>query len=169
MFRASTLVGLRRMREHHPDAPAACLPDRRSRGAGGAWPRSRSTLSAFGRGEQSSLGGLVAVPFLAAILAPAAVGLFVALRRPEQPVAWILLSARCRWRRHGCRRAANLTLYDDRDSTAGAWAALVGFQWPVLFLWPLALAYLFPDGRLPSPPLAPVRRGCRASRAAGCW
>ena len=24
-------------------------------------------------------------------------------------------------------------------------------EWPVLFLWPLALAYLFPDGRLPGP------------------
>ena len=27
----------------------------------------------------------------------------------------------------------------------------MAFEWPLLFLWPLALAYLFPDGRLPSP------------------
>ena len=36
------------------------------------------------------------------------------------------------------------------------WAAVVGEEWPVLFLWPLALAYVFPDGRLPSPRWRPV-------------
>ena len=40
---------------------------------------------ALGRGEESSLDGLATVAFLAAILVPAAVGLFVALRQPEQP------------------------------------------------------------------------------------
>ena len=41
----------------------------------------------------------VFVPFLVAgILAPALVGLFVALRRPGNPVAWILLLGSCRWR-----------------------------------------------------------------------
>ena len=32
----------------------------------------------------------------------------------------------------------------------------MAFQWPVLFLWPLALAYVFPDGRLPSPRWRPA-------------
>ena len=38
----------------------------------------------------------------------------------------------------------------------GRWATVVGEEWPVLFVWPLALAYVFPDGRLPSPRWRPV-------------
>jgi hypothetical protein len=33
----------------------------------------------------------------------------------------------------------------------GSWAALVSSLWPVFFAWPLAVALVFPDGRLPSP------------------
>ena len=32
----------------------------------------------------------------------------------------------------------------------GAWAALVASLWPVFFAWPLAITFVFPDGRLPS-------------------
>ena len=44
-----------------------------------------------------------------------------------------------------------LLLDRDRTSTAGRWIRVLAGEWPVLFLWPLALAYLFPDGRLPGP------------------
>jgi len=87
--------------------------------------------------------------FLAvAILTPAAVGLFVALRRPGNRVAWILLA--------GPLSVAivmagdGLARYWGPTSAAGAWAAWLSYLWPVLFAWPVALAFRFPDGRLPS-------------------
>ena len=91
------------------------------------------------------------------MFAPALVGLFVALRRPGNRVAWILLlgvlSVAVVMLGDG---VAELTLRDDRDATAGLWAATVAAPWPVLFLWPLALAFVFPDGSLPSPRWRPV-------------
>ncbi len=40
----------------------------------------------------------------------------------------------------------------------------MAFEWPVLFLWPLALAFVFPDGRLPSPRWRPAAAvACAAS------
>ena len=99
-----------------------------------------------------SLTAPAVVPFLAAVAAPASVGLLTALRQPQNRIAWILLagplSVAIVMAADGL---ALLTLHDDRDSVAGAWAALIAFQWPLLFLWPLALAYVFPDGRLPTP------------------
>jgi hypothetical protein len=90
-------------------------------------------------------------PFLAAILVPAGVGLFVALRRPGNAVAWILLGGPLSVAVVMAASAvANATLPGDPDSTLGAWAAVVAQEWPVIFLWPLGLAYVFPDGRLPS-------------------
>ncbi len=32
----------------------------------------------------------------------------------------------------------------------GSWAALVASLWPAFFAWPLAITFVFPDGRLPS-------------------
>ena len=89
---------------------------------------------------------------LVAVMAPASVGLFVALRRPGNRVAWILLlgplSVAIVMAGDGLGR---YWLGQDPDSTAGAWAALVAYLWPVLFAWPVALAFRFPDGLLPSP------------------
>jgi signal transduction histidine kinase len=88
----------------------------------------------------------------AGVLTPALVGLFVALRRPGNRVAWILqlgaLSVATVMAADGLGRIA---LYHDPDSTLGAWAALIASPWPVIFLWPLALAFVYPDGALPSP------------------
>jgi signal transduction histidine kinase len=88
---------------------------------------------------------------LAGVLAPAAVGLFVALRRPGNRVAWIMqlgpLSFAILMAADGLGR---VVLYDNPDSTLGAWAATVASPWPVIFLWPLALAFVYPDGSLPS-------------------
>jgi len=49
-----------------------------------------------------------------------------------------------------------ITLDDDPGSALGAWALLVSQEWLVLFAWPLALAYVYPDGRLPSPRWKPM-------------
>ena len=93
-----------------------------------------------------------------AVAAPASVGLFVALRQPRNRVAWILLIGPLSVALVMAADAvATAALDHDRGSPVGAWAALVAQQWPVLFLWPLALAYLFPDGRLPSPRWRPAR------------
>jgi signal transduction histidine kinase len=102
-----------------------------------------------GAHQDAPLVGLAA--FLIAVLAPASVGLFVALRRPGNRVAWILLAGPLSVAVVMTAGAiAALALHDHPDSTLGAWATLVAFEWPVLFLWPLALAFVFPDGRLPS-------------------
>jgi signal transduction histidine kinase len=102
-----------------------------------------------GAHQDVPLAGLAA--FLVAVLAPASVGLFVALRRPGNRVAWILLAGPLSVAVVMTAGAiAALALHEHPDSTLGAWATLVAFEWPVLFLWPLALAFVFPDGRLPS-------------------
>ena len=49
-----------------------------------------------------------------------------------QPYAWAALEA------------------DPGSLPGGSWAALVSSLWPVFFAWPLAIAFVFPDGRLPS-------------------
>jgi signal transduction histidine kinase len=114
-------------------------------------------LVAIERGAPRSVGAWAAVPFLVTIATPAAVGLFVALRRPANRVAWILLvGAMSVGAVMAADALAHLALHEDRESTVGLWAALVAQQWPVLFLWPLALAYVFPDGGLPSPRWRPV-------------
>ena len=91
------------------------------------------------------------------VLAPVCVGLFLILRRPRTLVAWILLAG-------GLSVAvvmaafglSTVMLTEDPDSALGAWALLVSQEWLVLFAWPLALAYVYPDGRLPSPRWKPL-------------
>ena len=84
---------------------------------------------------------LPAAPFfLAGVLAPALVGLAVAGRAPR--VGWILLL--------GSLSVALVLLGDGLSIDA------LAAPWPVLFLWPLALAFVFPDGALPSPRWRPV-------------
>jgi signal transduction histidine kinase len=106
---------------------------------------------AASRGADQPVPPVGLAVFLVAVLAPASVGLFVALRRPGNRVAWILLAGPLSVAVVMTADAvAGLALHGDPDSTLGAWATLVAFEWPVLFLWPLALAFVFPDGRLPS-------------------
>ncbi len=77
-------------------------------------------------------------PFaLVAVLAPAAVGLAIASRQPRNTIAWILLVG---------------------AFLAGTWPEVVGSRgwslqiaraaWPLLYAWPIAVAFVFPDGRL---------------------
>ncbi len=77
-------------------------------------------------------------PFaLLAVLVPGVVGLTIVLRQPRNAIAWILLVG---------------------AFLAGTWPELVGSRgwslqiaravWPLLYAWPIAVAFVFPDGRL---------------------
>jgi signal transduction histidine kinase len=77
---------------------------------------------------------------LLAALVPALVGLSIALRQPANPIAWILLV--------GALLAAPWTAL----IPSLGWSLQVGRGvWPLLYAWPIAVAFVFPDGRLPSP------------------
>jgi signal transduction histidine kinase len=92
-------------------------------------------------------------PFLvAAVAAPAAVGALIATRRPRNPIGWILvLGALSLAVVLAAQPYALVALDAERGSLpGGSWAALAASQWPFFFAWPLAVAFVFPDGRLPS-------------------
>jgi signal transduction histidine kinase len=97
-------------------------------------------------------------------LAPATVGYALLRRRPRLLVAWILLAGAFSVAVvMGCFMLSAVLLTDDRDSRLGAWLLLPSSEWVVLFAWPLALAYVYPDGRLPSPRWRWVARVALAS------
>jgi signal transduction histidine kinase len=107
---------------------------------------------AAGRDIPDAPGAWTGLLLLVGVGAPACVGLVLVLRRPDTRVAWILLAGALSVAVvMGAFGVGSLALDDDPHSAAGAWALVPGQEWVVLFLWPLALAYLFPDGRLPSP------------------
>jgi signal transduction histidine kinase len=113
-----------------------------------------TVMGAIGRsrGIPDAPGALGASVLLLGVAPPACVGAFLIWRRPHTVVAWILvcgaLSVAVVMAAWG---GSVLLLHDDHDSALGAWLLLLSQQWLVLFAWPLALAYLYPDGRLPSP------------------
>ena len=115
------------------------------------------------RGVLTPSEGAIAPLFFVGVLAPTLVGLFLALRQPQNRVAWILslgaLSVAVVLAASG---VAGMALYEDRDSPLGLWAATVAAPWPVLFIWPLVLAFVFPDGALPSRRWRPVARSAFA-------
>jgi signal transduction histidine kinase len=79
------------------------------------------------------------VPFVAvAVLTPTAVGLLIALRRPRNLIAWMMLVG------------ALLVALEPVDWLVGrGWALQTGrATWPVLYAWPIAVTYVFPNGRL---------------------
>jgi signal transduction histidine kinase len=83
------------------------------------------------------------IPFFTlAILAPAAVGLLIATRLPRNRIGWILLL--------GALVIAALGLNVTVQPAAGWSLQADRATWPLLYAWPIAVAYLFPDGRLPS-------------------
>lgn len=99
-------------------------------------------------------GSLWLYPFLAAaVLAPAVLGALIVTRHPRNPIGWILVLGALSL---GAVLAASpyawVALYAQPGSLpGGSWAALVASLWPAFFAWPLAVAFVFPDGRLPSP------------------
>jgi signal transduction histidine kinase len=86
-------------------------------------------------------------PFLLlAILAPAVIGLLVALQRPANRIAWILLVG-------GLASAPHPSLWLDPGLLLEkGWSLQISRAlWPLLFGWPIAIAYVFPNGRFLSP------------------
>jgi signal transduction histidine kinase len=98
-------------------------------------------------------GALWLYPFLfCAVSIPAAVGVLIATKRPRNPIGWILvLGALSLAPLLAASPYAWVALRAHPGSLpGGSWAALLSSLWPVFFAWPLAVAFVFPDGRLPS-------------------
>jgi signal transduction histidine kinase len=96
----------------------------------------------------------VVLPFLGiALLAPSIVGAAIAYRQPRNAVAWLMLV--------GALSTAPL----DGVVPSHAWALQWDrASWPLLYAWPIAVAYVFPDGRLLSRRWRPI-----AAAAAFCF
>jgi signal transduction histidine kinase len=110
------------------------------------------TLSALASGHGD--GALTVAGWLTATLASSAVGLLLATRRGDNPIGWLLVA-------NGLVLAASAVAatYADYAVLAepgalpgGEWAVLFNERgWPTLFVCVTAIAFVFPDGRLPSP------------------
>lgn len=76
--------------------------------------------------------------FVLAVLSPTIVGLLIAYRRPRNPIAWIMLLGSC------------VLVFDAVDTVFDrGWGLQIGrAAWPVLYAWPIAVTFVFPDGRL---------------------
>ena len=91
--------------------------------------------------EQENWIPLAIYPFLAlAILSPAVVGLLIALQLPRNRIAWILLL--------GALLPALQIASEQLVGAAWAYQTEAATVPPVLFAWPLAVAFVFPSGRL---------------------
>jgi signal transduction histidine kinase len=98
-------------------------------------------------------GAMWLYPFLfCAVSIPAGVGVLIATQRPRNPIGWILvLGALSLAPVLAASPYAWVALRAHPGSLpGGSWAALLSSLWPVFFAWPLAVAFVFPDGRLPS-------------------
>jgi len=89
-------------------------------------------------GHQPASNWLVAGFLVVAVLTPAAVGLLIALRKPRNVVAWVLLLG-------ALSTAPTDALIPSHSAWALQWDRA---SWPLLYAWPVALAFVFPDGRL---------------------
>jgi signal transduction histidine kinase len=80
------------------------------------------------------VGGFVAV----AVLTPTFVGLGIVTRRPRNIVGWILLVG-----------ATTVIAPLVGEALGGGWMLQMSrATWPLLYAWPIAIAYVFPNGRL---------------------
>jgi signal transduction histidine kinase len=127
---------------------------------GAAWAVAVATYVFFLLGALD-IGGLRGwlplwfVPFVAiAFLAPATVGLLIANRQPRNRVAWIMLLG-----------ALTLTVQLPLALVLSEGWALQQDRamWPLLYAWPIAVAYVFPNGRLLSRRWRLVAGGAAAS------
>src|SRR5215211_7175768 len=119
--------------------------------AAGAACAGAGVLLALGGSEEAN--DWVAVPWLAATLASMVVGLVLARRCARNPIGWLLLA-------NGLTLAATAlaeewarysVIGEPGGLPAAGWAVLVTERaWPLLFAFMAAIAWIFPDGRLPS-------------------
>ena len=101
----------------------------------------------------SDAGSWWLYPFLvAAVSAPAAVGALIVARQARNPIGWILVVGALSLAAVLAASPYAWVALDAHPGSlpGGSWAALVSSLWPVFFAWPLAVAFVFPDGRLPS-------------------
>jgi len=115
------------------------------------------TLNALAAGQRDD--ALTVSAWLVATFASSAVGLVLATRRRANPIGWLLLA-------NGLVLTANAvaTSYADYAVLAdpgalpgGEWAVLFTERgWPTLFVCVTAIAFVFPDGRLPSRRWRPI-------------
>jgi hypothetical protein len=113
-------------------------------------------------------GALVVASWFTATLASSAVGLLLATRRGDNPIGWLLLA-------NGLVLTAFAVASEYADYAVlaepgalpgGEWAVLFNERaWPLLFVCVTAIAFVFPDGRLPSPAWRWVALGTGASFA----
>lgn len=69
-------------------------------------------------------------------LAPASVGLLIALRQPRNAIAWIMLVG-----------ALSTTPFWAFQPSYGWTLQISRAYWPLLYAWPIAIAFVFPNGR----------------------
>ena len=99
-------------------------------------------------------GALDAAGWVVAILASSTVGLLLATRRGENPIGWLLLANGLVLTAMGFASSyADYAVLAEPDALPGGeWAVLfIERGWPALFICITAIAFVFPDGRLPSP------------------
>jgi signal transduction histidine kinase len=101
-------------------------------------------------GEETWTGVAWATPALAS----SGAGLVLAIRRPANPIGWLLLANGLVLVAHQVATPyADYAVLEDPDALPGGeWAVLFHERaWPTLFICVTAIALVFPDGRLPSP------------------
>lgn len=99
--------------------------------------------------------------FPAAVLMSSGMGLVLATRRSENPIGWLLLVNGLILALSGiAENYAAYAVLERPGTSGGALAAVVTDAiWPLLFAPFAAIAFLFPDGRLPSPRWRPIAIG----------
>jgi len=103
------------------------------------------------------------------MLASTGVGLLVAVRRPGHPIGWLLIANAFLLATFGVAQSyAAYALQEQPGALPGPeWAVLWDQSaWPLLFAVLIAIAFVFPDGRLPSPRWRRVALAATASLAA---
>ena len=113
--------------------------------------------------DQTIGDAVIFAPGLAAMIG---VGLVIANRRPRNVIAWILLLQALAIGLSAVTDSwAGVTLLEHPGSLpfgrlAAAWSLV---WWPLLYAGPAAIAFLFPNGKLPSPRWRPVALASAAS------
>ena len=109
------------------------------------------------------------VAYVLATLASALTGLILALRLPRNAIGWLLLANGLVLTAMAVADSwvAYAVLAEPGALPGGAWAVLFGERgWPLLFAAVTAVAWLFPDGRLPGPRWRPYAVAAAGSFAA---
>ena len=112
----------------------------------------------------------VGVAWGVATFASSGVGLVLATRRASNPIGWLLLGNGLVLAAMGLADAFAdyAVLAHPGALPGGAWAVLFSERaWPLLFVFVTAIAWVFPDGRLPWPRWRPSPSRRRRPRGAG--